>query len=411
MTHSSLSLPCLRGTIGDWNYYNVVIPFKELNRISNDHIIKEAKSLDHWLQRKLTKRKDLIKDYLLNEEERFFSSVIIGVYGDVPDWVALDLKPVAEKFKINLGNQVEDSLGVLSLTGKEILFTIDGQHRIEGIRLAIKENPERFENDELSVILIAHNKNKAGRIRTRKLFATINREAVKPSSNDLAIIDEIYAYNVIARDLYAQFKPFKDKIALTDTPDLDRNNHEHFTNLLGLVAVNKKILRLVKEYKQTKYQGPTVEERDLLYKEAVSFWNFVIENISKYSEYFNGELTLPQVRNNKNDKPLNLLFVPIGQKFLGEIFYIFKKRNQLDELKAKINRINFDLHEGHFVNIFYDPIKNRMIMNNQTLAKNLFLYLMGDNIDETKLKDELAKAYGINVLSEDFKNLELPQKL
>jgi hypothetical protein len=36
---------------------------------------------------------------------------------------------------------------------------------------------------------------------------------------------------------------------------------------------------------------------------------------------------------------------------------------------------------------------------------------MGDNIDETKLKDELAKAYGINVLSEDFKNLELPQKL
>ncbi|PIX15248.1 MAG: hypothetical protein COZ74_00775, partial [Flavobacteriaceae bacterium CG_4_8_14_3_um_filter_31_8] len=239
--NNELSLPCLRGSIGDWNYYNVLISFKELHRIDNNHIIKETKSLDKWLQRDLSDRKDKIRDYLLNESQRYFNSIIVGVYGDMPDWYALDLKEIAKNFNLNIGNQVQESLGILSLTGNEILFTIDGQHRIEGIKLALKENPERFENDELSVVFIAHNENEAGRIRTRKLFATINREAVKPSQNDLAIIDEIYAYNVIARDIYAKYKKFENKIALTETTNLDRNNHVDFTNLLALVEVNKKI--------------------------------------------------------------------------------------------------------------------------------------------------------------------------
>lgn len=408
MKKEELSLPCLRGAIGDWNYYNVVIPFHELSRINNDHIIKEAKTLDHWLQRKLSNRKDQIQKYLIHEDQRFFNSVIVGVYGDVPDWYALNLSTVADKFKLNLGNQVEESLGILSLTGNEILFTIDGQHRIEGIKLAIKENPERFNNDELSMILIAHNNDRAGRIRTRKLFATINREAVKPTSNDLAIIDEVYAYNIIARELYANYKLFKNKIELTETPDMSRNNHEHFTNLLSLVAVNKKIFGLVTSFKQSKYTGPTIDERAFLYKETTEFWDFALKNIQEYKAYFNGRLNLDKVRNNVKGKPLNLLFVPIGQKFLAEIYATYKKKKELDVLKNKINKIDFDLYNGHFKNLFFNTTKNTMIMNNYTVSKRLIFYLLGQDVDKDQLKRDLAKSYGINELSPEFSKYKLP---
>ncbi len=178
-----ITLPCLRGCMGDWIYYNIVLPFSELNRIDNSHIIKEAKSLDEWLQRKLSNRIVEIKNYLLYENERYFNSVIVGLYKDVPDWYALDLRQVSKKCRLSIPKHVEESLGILSLTGKEILFTIDGQHRIEGIRLALKENHDRFKDDELSIVLVAHKDSIEGRVRTRKLFATINREAVKPTPN------------------------------------------------------------------------------------------------------------------------------------------------------------------------------------------------------------------------------------
>lgn len=408
--YSSLSLPCLRGAIGDWNFYNVVIPFSELYRIDNHHIIKEAKSLDEWLQRKLTHRSELIKDYLLNEDERYFNSIIVGVYGDMPDWYALSLNKIAQQHNLNLGDQVENSLGILGLTGKEILFTIDGQHRIEGIKSALMRNRDRFINDELSVTFIAHNNNKEGIVRTRKLFATINRESKTPTPNDLAIIDEVYAYNIIARDLYSKYEPFRKNIALTENRNIDRKDQVNFTNLLSLVEINKKILKLVK-YKQSKYNGPTLSERDKLYTAAVRFWDYCINNITDYSNYFNGNKPLSEYRNAEKGKPLNLLYLPIGMKLLADIYVHFAKQNKLENLDQKINKINFSLYGGNFATLYFDEIKNTIKLNNQTVAKDFFLYLLGEGIDMDSLKLSLAKAYGINELSDQFKDFTLPSPI
>lgn len=409
---SSLSLPCLRGSIGDWNYYSVVIPFKELNRIDNEHIIKEDIELDKWLQRNLSKRVDLIRDYLLNEGQRYFNSIIVGVYSDVPDWYALDLSKIQLEFNLNIGKLVQETLGILALSGREKLFTIDGQHRIAAIKLALLENPNRFKNDELSVVFVAHKEDEVGRIRTRKLFATINREAKTPTANDLAIIDEIYAYNIIARDLYAKYNPFKKLIALTENRNIDRRDQIHFTNLLSLVEVNKKILKLV-NYKQSKYEGPSPEYRVLLLNTAVEFWDFMRKNIADYNNFFSGKFKMNHYRNSERKKPLNLLFMPIGMKLIAEIYYEYKRKNKINVLISKINKINFWLNDekAHFSMLYYNNSKNTMILNNQTVAKKLFLYLMSERIDEISLKNDLAKAYGINELSEHFKKFTLPDVL
>lgn len=410
--YQSLNLPCLRGSVGNWVYYCTIMSFKELERIDTNHKIKEDKNLDKWLQRKLSERVQGIKKYLLSESERFFNSIIVGVYGELPDWYSLDISVLEEKFKIHISEGVKESLGVLSLSGKEILFTIDGQHRIEAIKRARSENEDRFKTDELSVIFVGHTDDEKGYIRTRKLFATINREARKPSPNDLAIIDETYAYNIVARMLYARYDNFKEKIILTDNYDLDRNEHIHFTNLLNLVEVNKKLFKAAK-FRESKYSSPSYEKREELYLVATEFYDFVISNITEYKEFFGGNKALNKFRNATHKKPLNLLFIPIGINLIAEIYTHFKINNKLPILKELINKFDFDLYKGTFKYIFFNPIKNKIEVGNKTLGKNLALYLLGEKITPTSsaLKKSLAKAYSINELSAEFRAFKLPNKL
>jgi DNA sulfur modification protein DndB len=409
--YHAINLPCLRGSIGSWVYYSTVISFKELERIDTKHKIKEDKSLDKWLQRKLSDRVEGIKKYLLCENERFFNSIIVGVYGELPDWYSLDISVLEEKFKINISESVRESLGVLSLSGQEILFTIDGQHRIEAIKRARVDDAEKFITDELSVIFVGHSDDEKGFVRTRKLFATINREARKPTPNDLAIIDEIYAFNIIARMVYARYDNFKEKIILTENYDLNRNEHKYFTNLLNLVEVNKKLFKAVK-FKESKYVSPSYEKREELYLVATEFYDFVISNINEYKEYFEGEKPLKNYRNAIHKKPLNLLFLPIGINLIAEIYSHFKAKNKIAILKRLINKFDYDLYKGTFRFIYFNPVKNKIETGNKTLGKNLALYMLGEKISfsSTELKKSLAKAYSINELSPEFKTLKLPKK-
>lgn len=407
-----LFLPCLRGSIGNWVYYSTVIPFKELERIDTTHRIKEDKNLDKWLQRELRERVEGIKKYLLSEDERFFNSIIVGLYGEIPDWYSLDLSAIEEKFKISISEGVRESLGVLTLSGKEILFTIDGQHRIEAVKRARIENVERFKTDELSVIFVGHSEDEKGYVRTRKLFATINREAKKPTPNDLAIIDETYAYNIVARMVYARYEKFKDKIVLTENYDLDRNEHSNFTNLLNLVEVNKKLFKTIK-YKESKYISPSFEKREELYRVAIEFYDYISTNITDYKDYFTNKKGLNKFRNAEHKKPLNLLFLPVGINLISEIYSHFKVNKKISILKSLINKLDFDLYQGDFKFIYFNPVQNKIVTTNKTLGRNLALYLLGEkiSISDNDLKKALAKAHSINELSLEFKTFKLPKKL
>jgi DNA sulfur modification protein DndB len=348
---------------------------------------------------------------LLSENERFFNSIIVGVYGELPDWYSLDLSVIEEKFKISISESVRESLGVLTLSGKEILFTIDGQHRIEAIKRASSENDKRFKSDELSVIFVGHSEDEKGYVRTRKLFATINREARKPTENDLAIIDETYSYNIVARMVYARYDNFNERIILTENYDLDRNEQTHFTNLLNLVEVNKRLFKGIK-YRESKYTSPSYEKREELYSVAIDFYNFTISNIKEYKEYFSGKKPLSKFRNATHKKPLNLLFLPVGINLIADLYSHFKSNNKIPVLEKLINKFDFDLYNGTFKFIYFNPVQNKILTSNKTLGKNLALFLLGEKIKLTnaELKKALAKAYSINELSPEYKALKLPSK-
>ena len=83
MATKSLHLPSLRGSFGSWNYFSTVIKVKDIVEGSRIITIPESKELytkniNQILQREIDiTRISKIKDYLLKNTERFFSSFVL----------------------------------------------------------------------------------------------------------------------------------------------------------------------------------------------------------------------------------------------------------------------------------------------------------------------------------------------
>jgi DNA sulfur modification protein DndB len=125
-------------------------------RIRPSHEIREAKALEDFLQRTLKPRVEKIARYLGKRDSRFFNSIIVGVFDGLPSWAEFDIEKATKKLDGEGLLEVKESVGLLIFEGREKMFAIDGQHRVEGIKLAYKKNPDRIAADQYPVIFLAH---------------------------------------------------------------------------------------------------------------------------------------------------------------------------------------------------------------------------------------------------------------
>lgn len=173
--------PALRCKIGDWVYYITYMTF---------HDVKQWIKPTDMIQRELKPRASTIADYLIKQDERFFNSIVVGVYDGAPQWYPIEVQTSPVLGKPNLDENARQSIGVLQFEGNENLFAVDGQHRVQAIKEAIEQMPER-ETEELSVIFVAHQTTEEGQRRTRRLFTTLNKCAVKVSKGE-AVSDDLH---------------------------------------------------------------------------------------------------------------------------------------------------------------------------------------------------------------------------
>ena len=94
--------------------------------------IYEASCLDEILQRALTDNFASIKNYILKDSERFFNAVILAIYNGDPQWLEVEFNDEESEFT---------NVGFLEFSGEETIFPVDGQHRVAGIREALREDP------------------------------------------------------------------------------------------------------------------------------------------------------------------------------------------------------------------------------------------------------------------------------
>jgi len=386
-----LVLPCLRGLIGDWIFYSTLMSAKQISEwVMPVKNIREAKTLDQELQRSLKERKKAIARYLLTDNNRFFNSIIVGVFGELPDWFEFDLKKAQGIIPSNQQENIKHSVGLMVFNNSEKMFAIDGQHRVAGIEIAVREDKnEILIDDQFSVIFVAHIDDADGMKRTRKLFSDINKNAKPVSGGDKIIIDEENLSAMVARRIYAEYPYFKNGklISLTELSSLDKDDIEHFTNLLNLYNINKILKRLFR--KTPKTQDWDEINVTNFKKVVIEFYDYIFKNITEYSEFFvTKKIDLKKARDNN----MYMLFRPVGLKLVAQLYVYFKlKYPDLEKFKANINKINFVFPESPFNLILWNNGKMESKEANQKIAFDLSLYLLNEMSEEQT--DELLQKY------------------
>ena len=211
------------------------------NRVTYAEVLHGHRPLSQWIQRRLKARRSReIAEYLKEQPERLFNSLIVATYEGRPRWCPLErVRPTLD------GSDVADpnphtvrSVGFLTLRGDERLFALDGQHRLAGIKRAVAEGLPRARRDEISVIFVAHSNTVRGLQRSRRLFTTLNKTAKPVSKSDIITLDEDDVMAICVRRLIEESPLFGGvRVALVASTNMPTSNVESLTTIGNLYDI------------------------------------------------------------------------------------------------------------------------------------------------------------------------------
>jgi DNA sulfur modification protein DndB len=379
------AFPSLRAQMGDWWYYVTTMTLKDVAAwIKRADEIHEKKELKTWIQRDITPaRTRLIADYLITHEQHFFNSIVVGIYGGDPDWYQVTLdedNPVAEK--IGMEHTVLP-VGYLTLRGDEEIFAVDGQHRVEGIKEAIRLNPGLGE-EQLSIIFIGHQTTDQGRERTRRLFSTLNKYAVPVSKGEIVALNEDDAYAIATRKLIDEYAPLSSEfVPLTKTPNIPANNKRCITTVVALYELTQIIATPKtgagsREKSRLKKGPPQLERITQIYNSQREFWDALRRYVPAIKEVTSSDPDLELAQKYRNDEGGHVLFRPVGQKaFANAVRVLMDRRMSIKKAVETLSQAPLDLNSKPWNEVLWKPVAKKIINSNEKLAQNLFLYIVG----------------------------------
>ncbi len=409
-------LPALRANMGDWIYYISFMRMKDIaDRISFAEEIHTNESLNDLLQRRLTERSKEIVQYLKTQEQRFFNSIIVGVYGGSPRWYELSVSKNIRFDPKNLPDYLESTIGFLLLDGNEKLFAIDGQHRVAAIHKAITVN-DSLKKEEVAIIFVSAKKDRKNIVRTRRLFSTLNRYAKPVKLADIISLDEDDAIAIITRRIIEEYKLFSKGTINTEAkgkniPVSDKRSITTIVALyesLDIYLCNKNKT----QWKIFKTLRPSDETLNDLYLNATKFWNSLVnffEELKSLKPSIN--LDVSHLRHSNGG---HLLFRPVGLLAIAHAVKMAKdNRVSLNKAIKRISAISMDLSNSPWSGLLWDDINKSMITRkeNQTIAAQLLFYMIGGNLSKIKMtEDKLKKKYA-GLINRPEKEVVLPEKV
>lgn len=393
----------IRAHMGIWSYYITYLTFREINEYvsSIDENLHSSKLLRESIQRSLTSNYKSISDYLCNQEERMFNSLVLAVYDGNPTWRGISLED----------ENIILEAGVLTFSGEEKIFPVDGQHRVEGIKDAILKN-SALEDEEVPVIFIGHQNNSKGLSRTRRLFSTLNRYAKPVSLRDIIALDEDDSAAIITRRLIEDYALFQDdRVADSKNKSISPNDLNAFVSIIELYEINSELLNYyIKDFKIKGENGKYLkqgkhkldrykrfrkpdDEIERYYQFVLSFWNAMKDNIFEIREYLDLEKEKSIRFRNKHGgsmyfRPVGLL--PITQAAL----YIYPNINDFNFIFEKFNKIEKNVQNEPWKNILWNEASESMNSSiNKSLIKMLVLFIYDDQILNEKEMSKLVSSF------------------
>jgi DNA sulfur modification protein DndB len=410
-------LPSLQGRFGDWLYYIALMSLDELKaRVSYARELQNNVRLSDFIQRRLddAKRKGEIAEFLLENSDRFFNSVVVGVHGGDPQWHPLDVQVRTAAHKLeDIKEADREVVGYLELVGTERLFALDGQHRLAGIREALNREP-RIGKDQISVIFVSHKDTALGKRRTRNLFIMLNKRAVPVKRPDIIALDEVDLSAIIARRLVDDHPWFaRGQIDVErHTNSLPKGDREHLTtlgNLYDLIRVAvPSIMDPDRHEELTHAKRIRLPEARIDYylTRAIGFFERLAEIDPLLSECFTSkkrELVLEKARDTVAP---HILFRPIGMMLFTRVLAKLRGGLSLSDAFKQIALAPILMNKQPFVGIIWNESKGNIVIKGQSLSERLLLHMLGYLEDTSALRGAYAEWFDMAL-----KDVKLPRKL
>jgi DNA sulfur modification protein DndB len=394
-----MRIPAIVSTIGNWNYYVCSMTFEQIDSYVRkiDKELHKSKKLSELLQRTITNNYNKISKYILEHDDRFFNAIVLAVYEGDPQFREVSFEFEGDSY----GN-----MGILDFTGREIIFPVDGQHRVEGIKKALRED-HTVASDSIPVIFIGHRNNPEGMERTRRLFSTLNRYAKPVKKSEIIAIDEDDIVAITTRYLVENHNLFiNNRISLST--NLVESNTNAFTTIETLYDCN--YFLFTNYYKRLSHTGGIlnflrVRPSDLEIEEfqnlCCSFWDIFSTKFTQISEFLS--ISEEGARSFRNSEGGNLLFRPVGlSPFVKAVTTINKRtNNNYEEIMDLMREIEVSLLEKPWRHVLWNTQENKVITRNSTLTHLLFLFIYQSKANETIMTnteyENLKKKYSNNL--------------
>ncbi len=353
--------------MGDWIYYTCIMDIGELSkRVRYAEEVHSNKLLSEMIQRRLKSgRAAQISQYLKNQSERFFNTLVVATYGGHPNWHALnDVKSRTKNGELKiLGDDTVASVGFLTFQGDEELFALDGQHRLAGIKRAIRGNIDQDPYDEVSVIFVGHKDTKKGLERTRRLFTTLNKTARPVTKGEIIALDEDDVMAICVRRLIEQTDLFvSNRIAFVANNNMPTTNPTSLTTIANLYDVLTILFTNVQsDLKKQKVDlqriRPDDETLDKYFRHAESYFLQLRKNFKALDEFFSAKNTEPVIKKYRGNHGGHVLFRPIGLEIMTRVIARFTKDMSLARAVKLAAELPDSLNEEPFQWLMWKPNK------------------------------------------------------
>ncbi len=392
-----MKIPAIKGKIGETLYYIANLTFLQINQLVKkvDSELHTSASLREEIQRSLSNNYLKIKQYILQRDDDFFNSLVLAVYDGVPIWTEI---------RYEFENEWFNNVGVLYFNGDEKIFPVDGQHRVEGIKAALKENPD-LSAETISVILIGHSNTLDGMEKSRRIFSTLNRYAKPVRLGDIIALDEDDIVAITTRAMLESFPLFMgDRIKASNSKSIPSNDKKSFTTLMTLYDCNIELLRYykfngnisngkLKDYLRVRPDDDTISGFQFF---LVEFWTSFIHTFPEMEKYIDD---ISQNAAESYRDPIsggNIFFRPVSLFPFISALSTLAIRNPNCSIKHVIERfkgIERTVPEESWNKVIWNPTTNKMTMRYQTNEKYLFMNFYRHDALTNKEKVALQTKY------------------
>ena len=189
-------IPALSCSVGNWRYYTCQMKYGEVARQFNfAYELEPNIEIRKLYQRGINNCAKGITDYLLSSDHRFLGGLVVAAWGGEPQYTPLTMEDPDGMLR-----GLDQGFGVLTFDGTQAYFVLDGQHRLRAIKDALNRKPE-INKEDICVLIVTHYDTAEGRLRTRRLFSNINRNAKQTGAAENIALDEDDGLAILTRRL------------------------------------------------------------------------------------------------------------------------------------------------------------------------------------------------------------------